>query len=51
MKLRLFALFGSLLTPLLVFAGEAPHPMIGPVAPTVGPDFFHTLLWAFFFLR
>jgi hypothetical protein len=48
MKLRMFALFCSLLTPLMVFA--APTPMPGPTAPMVGPDFFQSLMWAFYFI-
>lgn len=49
MKLKMFALFCSLLTPLMVFA-ETPIMKPGPSAPMVGPDFFHTLLWAFYFV-
>ena len=50
MKVRMFALFCSLLTPLMVFAGEIPTRMPGPTAPTVAPDFFQSLLWAFYFI-
>ena len=49
MKLRVFALFCSLLTPLMVFA-EIPIPRTEPIAPIVGPVFFHTLMWAFYFM-
>ncbi len=53
MKLRMFALFCSLLTPMMVFAEQISrhiHPP-GPSAPMVGPDFFQSLMWAFYFFR
>ena len=52
MKLRMFALFCSLLTPMMVFAEQIPrhiHPVTAS-APLVGPEYFSTFMWTLYFL-
>jgi hypothetical protein len=51
MKLKMFALFCSLLTPMMVFAEQIPihiHP-VSASAPVVGPDVFQTFMWTLYF--